>query len=281
MAACGGEQETIIIGNQVWTEASIIGHITEKIIVENTDYDVRRMDLESDVIQWGAIKNKDIDIWPTYTSSVLNVFGEDAADVGTSDTPTPDEIYNYVSKKIKDEYDLVMLERMGFYNNYDLAVDPDVAAEYDLKTYSDLAAVSDQLSISADTNFKDRADLYPLLQEKYGMDFKEIYLMSVAIKFTAVENGQTDLVSCYTTDAGITRLGLVVLEDDKNAILRFDSTYVLRGDILEKYPDLEDLLSQVKITNEEMAQMNYEVEGNNRTPEEVAEEYLKENNLIK
>lgn len=273
--ACGGNKDTIRIGNQVWTEASIIANITEKIIKENTDYDVERKELESNVIQWNALTNDDIDIWPTYTSSLLNVFEEEIPDL-----ENPDEIYDYVSTMAREEYDLVMLERMGFYNNYDLAVDPDVAEEYNLETYSDLAEVSDQLAIAADTNFKDRPDVYPLLQEVYGMDFKEVYLMSVAIKFTAVEDGQADLVSCYTTDAGISRLGLVVLEDDQNAILRFDAAYLLQADLLEKYPDLEDLLNKVKITNEEMAQMNYEVEGNQRTPEDVAEEYLKENDLM-
>lgn len=275
LTACGNDDDTIRIGNQAWTEASIIANITEKLITANTDYEVERTELESNVIQWNALTNDDIDIWPTYTSSLLNVFEEEIPDL-----EDPDEIYEYVSSTAKEEYDLVMLERMGFYNNYDLAVDPDVAEEYDLKTYSDLAAVSDELSIAADTNFKDRPDVYPLLQEVYGMDFKEIFLMSVAIKFTAVENGQADLVSCYTTDAGISRLGLVVLEDDKNAIRRFDAAYLLRADLLEKYPDLEDLLNQVKITNEEMSKMNYEVEGNKRTPEDVAEEYLKENGLI-
>ncbi|MDN6195829.1 MAG: hypothetical protein L0I93_05000, partial [Atopostipes suicloacalis] len=247
--ACGGNKDTIRIGNQVWTEASIIANITEKIIKENTDYDVERKELESNVIQWNALTNDDIDIWPTYTSSLLNVFEEEIPDL-----ENPDEIYDYVSTMAREEYDLVMLERMGFYNNYDLAVDPDVAEEYNLETYSDLAEVSDQLAIAADTNFKDRPDVYPLLQEVYGMDFKEVYLMSVAIKFTAVEDGQADLVSCYTTDAGISRLGLVVLEDDQNAILRFDAAYLLQADLLEKYPDLEDLLNKVKITNEEMAQ---------------------------
>lgn len=271
----GDNSNTIRVSNQTWTEASIIGHITEKMITENTDYEVERIELESTVLQWNAINNDQIDVWPDYTSSLFNVFEDD-------DTVLyePDAVYDYVLDKAKTDYNLMMLERMGFYNNYDLAVTPEVAAEYDLKTYSDLAAVSDQLAIAADANFKDRADCYPLLQANYDMDFKEIYPMSVAAKFTAVENGEAEVVACYTTDAGISRLGLVVLEDDKHANMHFDAVYILRGEILEQHTDLEALLNKVKITNEEMAAMNYQVEGEKRTPDDVAQEFLEEKGLI-
>ena len=274
-AGCGNTADTITVTHQTWTESAILGHITQKILEENTDYTIERVELESNVIIWSAMTSDEVDVWPAYTSGLFNLFEDD-------DTVLyePDEIYDYVSEKAKADYNLVMLERMGFYNNYDLAVRPEIAEQYNLETYSDLAAVSNELTIVADANFEDRADAYPLLQEAYGMDFKEIYGMSVAPKFVAMENGEADVISCYTTDAGIVRLGLKLLKDDKNATMHFDAAYLVRGEVLEKYPEIEEILNQVKITNEEMAEMNLKVEGDGMTPEEVAQEYLEENGLI-
>ncbi len=277
-AGCGGNGEsgdTITVTNQTWTEAAILGHITQKILEGNTDYNIERIELESNVIMWSAMTSDEVDIWPAYTSGLFNLFeGDDTV------LYEPDDIYDYVAEKAKTDYNIIALERIGFYNNYDLAVRPEIAEKYDLETYSDLAEVSNELTIVADANFEDRADAYPLLQESYGMDFKEIYPMSVAPKFIAMENDEADVISCYTTDAGIARLGLKLLKDDKSATMHFDAVYLIRGEVLEAHPELAGILNKVKITNDEMAEMNLKVEGDGMSPEEVAQEYLEKNDLI-
>jgi glycine betaine/choline ABC-type transport system substrate-binding protein len=275
LAGCQKEDNVIRLTYQTWTESYIIGHITQQLIEENTDYEVKTIELDSNAITWQAFKNDEVDIWGGYTSSFFVLFEDD-------DTVLyePDEIYGYVSGKLEDEHGLVMLERMGFYNNYDLAVTPEAAEQYNLETYSDLAAVSGELKIAADVNFRDREDCYPLLQKEYNMDFKEVFQMAVNAKYEAVKNGEAEVISCYTTDAGVARLGLKLLKDDKHVMPHFDATYVVQKDILEKYPDLEDLLNKVKITNDEMAQMNYKVEEEDMDPKDVAREYLEEKGLI-
>jgi osmoprotectant transport system permease protein len=278
LTGCGGSgdtADTITVTCQTWTESNILGHITQKLLEQNTDYEIERVELESNVLVWEAFKSDQVDIWPGYTSGLFNLFeGDDTV------LHEPDEVYDYVSEIAERDYDIVLTERIGFYNNYDLAVTPETAEEYGLETYSDLAEVSNELTIVADANFEDRADCYPLLQESYGMDFKDIYTMSVSPKFIAMENGEADVISCYTTDAGIARLGLKLLNDDKRAMMHFDAVYMVRKEVLEAHPELEDLLNKVKITNDEMAAMNLKVEGEGMSPEEVAQEYLEENDLI-
>lgn len=274
-ASCGKTADTISVTSQTWTESAILGCITTKILEENTDYNIEKVELESNVLIWSAFTDDQVDIWPGYTSSLFNLFEGDDTVLYESDA-----IYDYVSKKLEADYNMALIDRMGFYNNYDLAVTPEIAEQYNLVTYSDLAAVSNELTIVADANFEDRADCYPLLQEKYGMDFKEIYGMSVAPKFIAMENGEADVISCYTTDAGIVRLGLKLLKDDKQANLRFDAVYIVREETLEEYPEIAEILNKVKITNEEMGQMNLKVEDDEMTPEQVAQEYLEEKGLI-
>ncbi|NLT57728.1 MAG: hypothetical protein GXX99_02055 [Clostridiales bacterium] len=282
LPACSGEgqkeeedQKVIHLAAQVWTEATILAYVTQYVIEENTDYTVEVVELESDVLVWEALENGHADLWQGYASSLLPVIGEESSTLRESD-----EIYEHVKAKADQEYDIKLLDKMGFYNNYDLAVTPELAARHNLKTYSDLARVSADYTLVADYNFYDRIDCYPLLKEFYDFEFKDILAVAVALKYPTVENGEADIVHCYTTDSGITRLGLVLLQDDKNAVMRFDAVYILRGDFYRDHPDVVEILNKVKIDNLQMSQLNYEVEVDGKTAQEVARSFLSSAGLI-
>ena len=66
---------------------------------------------------------------------------------------------------------------MAFNNTYTLAVKPETAQEYNLKTFSDLARVSDQMVISPTLEFTNRDDGLPGVMKKYDMDFKKVVAM--------------------------------------------------------------------------------------------------------
>ncbi len=53
---------------------------------------------------------------------------------------------------------------------------------------------------------------------------------------------------------------------------------LLRKETLQKYPELEKVLNKLsgKITDEEMRKMNYEVNVNGKSSEEVAKQFYKE-----
>lgn len=57
---------------------------------------------------------------------------------------------------------------------------------------------------------------------------------------------------------------------------------VIRTELLEKYPELEDVLAKLGglITDSDMAAMNYSVETENKEPREVAEEFLRSHDLL-
>jgi osmoprotectant transport system substrate-binding protein len=275
LTACSKDEKVINVTSQTWTESVIIGYITQILLEENTDYKINNIVLESNVLTWQAFKNNEVDIWGGYTSSFFNLFEDDETVLYD-----PDAIYEYVSKKLRDEHNIILLERMGFYCNYDLAVLPEIAEKYNLETYSDLAKVSSELRIAADANFLDRPDCYPLYQEQYNMDFADIFLMAVSAKFEALNNRNAEVISCYTTDAGISRYGLVLLKDDKQVNYHFDAVYVVRKEILDTFPELESLLNQVKISNEEMSYLNYLAEVENMDAKDVARQYLEVRGLI-
>jgi osmoprotectant transport system substrate-binding protein len=87
----------------------------------------------------------------------------------------------------------------------------------------------------------------------------------------------------FTTDPQIKREGFVLLEDDKGMFPPYNSTLVVRDDVLEEAgPDLETVVKQASkgLTDEVMQELNARVDLDKETPEQVAGDYLSETGLV-
>lgn len=105
---------------------------------------------------------------------------------------------------------------MNFNNTYALAVRQDTAQEYNLKTISDLARVSQNLTISPTLEFVNRQDGLPGLLQTYNLSFKDTIAMDGSPRYTALMNNNSQVIDAFTTDGLLRKFDLVVLEDDKN-----------------------------------------------------------------
>ena len=139
----------------------------------------------------------------------------------------------------------------GFNNTFAVAVRSDVAEEYGLETTSDLAEVSDQLVFGGNPDYVEREDGFGLLEETYGLNFKDVKDIDIGLKYQAMESGDIDVTNGFTTDAQLSR-------DDV------------------KVPGLEDALMEMDgiLTDQEMAELNYQVEVDGKDEADVAEEFL-------
>ena len=86
----------------------------------------------------------------------------------------------------------------------------------------------------------------------------------------------------YSTDGLNIKTGLKVLEDDLSFFPDYYGMYIVRGDLLERYPEVEDILEQLtgKISTEQMTQLTYQVDVEGRTVDEVAREFLVSRGLL-
>lgn len=185
-------------------------------------------------------------------------------------------------KDFAEQYDLKVLKQMNFNNTYTLAVKPETAEQYGLKTLSDLAKVSDQLTISPTLEFTKREDCLPGLQKQYNMNFKKVVAMDSSPRYLALSNGESDVVDAFATDGLLKKFGLTVLEDDQNFFPPYYAVPIIRSDVLEAHPELEELLAQLGdvLTDEVMSALNYQVDEENQDPEAVAKNFLQTQGLI-
>lgn len=279
LAGCGSKKKgTINVATKTMTEQYILGEIMKILIEEKTDLEVnitKGVGGGTANIHAGLL-SEDFDMYAEYTSTAwLNVLKE-------TEIPDNETLYQELQEKYRSEFDLEWVGLYGFNNTYGLLVDDACVEKYGLKTQSDLAKYSDELIFGANYDYFEREDGYNALCDAYGMHFKEAKDMDMGLKYSALESGQVNVIPVFTTDAQISVAKGKVLEDDKNFFVSYYCGTVVRGEILEEYPELRDVLMLLDgaISDEEMSAMNYKLEVEHGDEEEIAREFLLEKGLI-
>ncbi len=272
-----GKEETIHIATKPMTEQYVMGEMLKLLIEQDTDLTV---ELTQGVgggtsnIQ-PAMESGEFDIYPEYTGTAWNMVLKNE-DVYTED------LFDQLQQEYEEDYSMKWRGMYGFNNTYGMVVRREIAEQYDLHTYSDLAAAADQLVFGAEYDFFEREDGYDALCDTYGLDFRETMDLDIGLKYQALEQEQLDVMVVFTTDGQLSASDAVVLEDDKQFYPSYLCGNVVRSEVLEEHPELDGVFEKVTglISDSDMAQMNYEVETENREPEDVAEEYLEAHGLL-
>ena len=271
------KDKTINIATKPMTEGYILGQMLTELIEQDTDLKVNMttgVGGGTSNIHPAMLKGE-FDLYPEYTGTSWEAVLKKE---GSYDESKFDEL----QKEYKEKYNLEYVNLYGFNNTYGLAVNRDIAEKYNLKTYSDLAAVSNNLIFGAEYDFFEREDGYKELQKVYNVDFKKKIDMDIGLKYQAMKDKKIDVMVIFTTDGQLAISDVVVLEDDKKMYPSYRAGTVVRSEILSKYPELKAVLEKLNniLDDKTMADLNYQVESEGKKPEDVAREYLQEKGLL-
>ena len=271
------KDKTINIATKPMTEGYILGQMLTELIEQDTDLKVNMttgVGGGTSNIHPAMLKGE-FDLYPEYTGTSWEAVLKKE---GSYDESKFDEL----QKEYKEKYNLEYVNLYGFNNTYGLAVNKDIAEKYNLKTYSDLAAVSNNLIFGAEYDFFEREDGYKELQKVYNVDFKKKIDMDIGLKYQAMKDKKIDVMVIFTTDGQLAISDVVVLEDDKKMYPSYRAGTVVRSEILSKYPELKAVLEKLNniLDDKTMADLNYQVESEGKKPEDVAREYLQEKGLL-
>jgi osmoprotectant transport system substrate-binding protein len=105
--------------------------------------------------------------------------------------------------------------------------------------------------------------------------------MDDGLVYKALKDKQADVSMGFATDGRISSFGFVVLDDDKAYFAMYNPAPVVREPVLDKYPDIKDILKPVaeKLTTQEMQHLNALVDIEHREISEVVQEWLKRQGL--
>lgn len=271
------KDKTINIATKPMTEGYILGQMLTELIEQDTDLKVNI----TNGVGGGtsnihpAIVKGEFDLYPEYTGTSWEAVLKKEASYDESK-------FDELQKEYKEKYNLEYVNLYGFNNTYGLAVNKDIAKKYNLKTYSDLAKVSNNLIFGAEYDFFEREDGYKELQKVYNMNFKKQIDMDIGLKYQAMKDKKIDVMVIFTTDGQLAISDVVVLEDDKKMYPSYRAGTVVRSEILSEYPELKPVLEKLNniLDDKTMADLNYQVESEGKKPEDVAREYLQEKGLL-
>ena len=271
------KDKVINIATKPMTEGYILGQMLTELIEQDTDLKVNMttgVGGGTSNIHPAMLKGE-FDLYPEYTGTSWEAVLKKE---GSYDESKFDEL----QKEYKEKYNLEYVNLYGFNNTYGLAVNRDIAEKYNLKTYSDLAAVSNNLIFGAEYDFFEREDGYKELQKVYNVDFKKKIDMDIGLKYQAMKDKKIDVMVIFTTDGQLAISDVVVLEDDKKMYPSYRAGTVVRSEILSEYPELKPVLEKLNniLDDKTMADLNYQVESEGKKPEDVAREYLQEKGLL-
>ncbi|HHY13533.1 MAG TPA: glycine/betaine ABC transporter substrate-binding protein, partial [Thermoanaerobacterales bacterium] len=253
---CSKKEKEIRIGGKEFSEQYIMADMLSILIEENTDLKTVTMTNLGGNVIFNGMKVGDIDLYVEYTGTGLMYY------LGMEPMNDPDEVYEIVKKEFDEQFNIKWMKPYGFNNTYAMVVAKDTAEKYNLKTISDMEKIADELILGCNYSFLERGDGYPGLKEHYGFEFGDVKGMEASLMYQAVDQGSVDVISAYATDGRIPTLDLVILEDDKHFFPPYDATAIVRGEILEEHPELEEILNSLAnlIDDIKMAELNAAVD---------------------
>lgn len=272
------KNDSITIGSKDFGENIVIAEMLSQLVETHTDLKVnRKLNLGGTFVNFNAIKNNQIDIYPEYTGTGLT------AHLKMDVVNDPDESYRIVCDEFVKQWDIVWLEPFGFNNTYTLAVTPEVYEKYGVETYSDLIPYAGEMVFGAEHEFFDRQDGFDGLVEMYGLNFKgEPMKLNASLKYQAIGRGDMDVTDAFATDGPIKQYNLKILEDDLGFFPPYHAAPIVRKEVLDKHPELKSVLNMLagKLDDATMTELNYLVDVEGKAVEQVAKEFLTSLNLV-
>jgi osmoprotectant transport system substrate-binding protein len=278
LTACGpAREDRIVIGSKNFTEQLVLGEIIAQQIENKTHLPVeRRFYLAGSYICHQAILGGRIDIYPEYTGTALTAI------LKQQPSNNPEQVYNQVKSEYAKRFNLEVGQTFGFNDTFAIEIRGDDARRLGLKTISQAAVYTPQWRAGFGYEFMERPDGYKGLAATYGLRFAESpRIMDLGLLARALRDKQLDLAAGNTTDGLIPALDLFVLEDDKHYFPPYEAVPVVRQEMLAHHPEVRQALNELagKISDDDMRQLNYAVDGQHRDVKQVVREFLTKKHL--
>lgn len=262
--------DAIRVGSKDFTENEIVAELYA-LALEDAGYSVERIfDVASSVIHT-SIVNDEIDLYPEYTGTgLISILQLDPL-------TDPQEVYDTVKEAYEEQFSLTWLEYAQANDGQGLFISKKASDEYGITTISELQANAENLRFASQGEFDEREDGLPGLEKVYGaFNWKSSKVYDNGLKYNVVENDEADVSPAYTTEGRLSETDkFVLLEDDKQVWPPYNLAPVVRDEVLEANPEIEEILNKVDATLDTatITALNAQVDVDKEEYEDVAAAY--------
>lgn len=266
-----GKTGVITIGSKTFTEQYILSSIISRCIESETEHETRLLQSLGSTVAFDALRSGDIDMYVDYSGTVWATIMERG-----SVPEDRNEVLREVTSFLRNEHKITVIGALGFENTYALAVSESDGKRLQLREISDLVPYAQRMLIGGDYEFFARPE-WQAIQKNYGIGFKESLMMDSSLMYQAVDQGDVDIISAFSTDGRITSFDLRMLKDDRLAIPPYDAILLVGEKAMRDYPaavaSINALVNAIDV--DQMRRMNFSVDEGGKTPEQVADQFIK------
>lgn len=292
LTGCGSGKEevkgTVVVASKIDTEGALLGSMIVQLLNHNGYEVVDKTEFGTTEVIRKAIRAGEIDMYPEYTGNAA-FFHKDASNPAWKN---PQQAYSRAAQLDQEAYDLHWLQPAPANNTWAIALRQDVAQENSIVTLEDFAEFINnggQIKLACSEEFASREGALPSFEQTYGFKLEKDQLLILSGGNTATTERaaaeKTDGVNAamaYGTDGALATLGLVVLKDNLNVQHVYQPAPLVRGELIEAHPEIEEILNPVfkTLDLETLQTLNSRLAVFGEAASDVAEEYLQENGFL-
>jgi osmoprotectant transport system permease protein len=207
-------------------------------------------------VAFRALAANDIDVYVDYSGTLWsNVLQR-------TDIPPRAALLAELTKELKAKYGVTVLGSLGFENAYALGV----------TSLDDLAAHAGTLTLGADLEFLSRPE-WKGIQSAYGLNFRGQKSFNPTFMYRAIEGGEADVISAFSSDGRIAADHLVTLSDPRSAIPAYDAVVLIapkRAGDQRLISALKPLIGAIPVERMREANLTVDRDADKKTPEDAA-----------
>ncbi len=257
--------KTYVVGAKNFSEQFILASmIGDRLRAAGAS--VQRTDGLGSAVAFRALASSDIDVYVDYSGTLwTNVLGR-------KDSPPREVMLAELTRVLKDRYGVTVLGALGFENAYALTMRGDQARRLNIRTIADLAPHAPAMTLGGDLEFLSRPE-WAAIRSAYGLSFRARKSYNPTFMYRALEGGEADVISAFSSDGRIAAEHLVVLGDPRRAIPAYDAVLLVApkdsGDERLKAA-LRPLVGRIAVDKMRQANLMVDRDQDKRAPEDAA-----------
>ena len=276
-------QDAVRVASKIDTEGALLGSMMLEMLDAAGIKTVNKLQLGPTNILRRAIIAGEIDAYPEYTGNGAIFYNLQSDPVWQS----AERGYQRIKALDSARRNLIWLAPAPADNSWVIVVRRDVAAEHKLESLADFARwVNDggEVKLAASAEFVESPAALPAFERAYGFRLRHSQVLTLAggntavtIRAAAEGISGVNAAMAYGTDGALAVLALTVMSDPEKAQVVYAPAPVVRGQVLDRYPEIKGALDPVFKTLDQatLRRLNAQIAVDGEAPRQVARDYLK------
>lgn len=261
----GGGDRTVVVGAKNFAEQYILARLIGDRL-ERAGYTVQYRDGLGSAVVFGALAGDDIDVYVDYAGTIWS------NEMKRSDVPDRGAMVSAIGDWARRTHGVGLVGALGFENAYAFAMKRDAARDQRIASLDDLVRAAPRLALGSDLEFLERPE-WAAVKRAYPLRFARTTPYSPTFMYRALQSGNVDVISAFSSDGRIAADRLTVLTDPRRAIPGYDAILMVapaRARDAAFLAALKPLVGRVPV--EAMRTANYQVDrdADKQTPEAAA-----------